>query len=66
MVIVQLIRAAGKTLAAGTVRTFAAKLPKLEGLPVKLEFWSVHVAEVGLKLELTASVICTCVFTAVT
>ena len=66
MVIVQLICAAGKTLAAGTVKTFPDKLPKLDGLPVKLEFRSVHVAEVALKLEFTASVICTCVFTAVT
>lgn len=66
MVIVQLICAAGKTLAAGTVRTFAVKLPKLAGLPVKLEFASVQVAEVAVKLALAASVICTWVFAAVT
>ena len=61
-----MICAAGKTLAAGTVKTFPDKLPKLEGLPVKLELTSVQVADVAMKLALTASVICTCVFTAVT
>ena len=66
LVIVQLICAAGKTLATGTVKTFPDKLPKLAGLPVKLEFASEQIAEVALKLELIASVICTCVFTAVT
>ena len=66
LVIVQLICAAGKTFAAGTVSTLPARLPKLGGFPVKLEFASEQVADAALKLALAASVICTCVFTAVT
>jgi hypothetical protein len=66
LVSVQLICAAGKTFAAGTVKTFPARLPKLAGLPVKLEFASEHVADAALKLALAASVICTCVFAVVT
>jgi hypothetical protein len=57
LVIVQAICAVGNTLAAGTVKTLPARLPKLAGLPVKLEFPSVHVAEAALKLALAASVI---------
>lgn len=64
--IVQLICAAGKTLAAGTVNTLPARLPKLAGLPVKLEFTSVQLADVAVKLAFAASVICTCVFAALT
>ena len=66
LVIVQLICAAGRTLAAGTVKTPAARLPKLGGLPVKLELASVQVAEVAVKLALAASVIWTWVFDVVT
>ena len=66
LVIVQLIWALGKTLAAGTVNTPAARLPKLAGLPVKPEFASVQVADVAVKLELAASVICTWLFAALT
>lgn len=64
--IVQLICAAGKTLAAGTVKILPARLPKLAGLPVKLAFASVQLADVAVKLALAASVICTCVLVAVT
>lgn len=56
LVITQLICAAGKTLAAGTLRTLAARLPKLAGFPVKAALASLHVADVGLKLVLAASV----------
>lgn len=66
LVIVQLICAAGKTFMAGTVNTPLARLPKLAGLPVKLELASVQDAAVAVKLALAASVICTCVFAAVT
>jgi hypothetical protein len=66
LVIVQLICAAGLTFAAGTVSTLPARLPKLAGLPVKLEFASEHVADAALKLELAVSDICTGVFAAVT
>lgn len=66
LVMVQLICAAGKTFTAGTVSTLPTRLPKLAGLPVKLEFASEHVADAGLKLALAASVICTCVFAVVT
>jgi hypothetical protein len=61
LVRVQLICAAGMTLAAGTVSTLPAKLPKLAGLPVKLALASVQVAAVVLKLALAASVIWICV-----
>ena len=61
-----MICAAGSTLAAGTVSTLPARLPKLAGLLVNPEFASVQVADVALKLALAASVICTCVFAAVT
>ena len=46
LVMTQLICAAGKTLAAGTVSTLPVRLPKLAGLPVKLALASVHDAEV--------------------
>lgn len=58
--------APGKTLAAGMVNTPAANVPKLVGLPVKLELASLQVAEVKLKLAFAASVICICVLAAVT
>ena len=64
LVNVQEICAAGRTFAAGTVSTLPARLPKLAGFPVKLELASLHVADVGSKLVLAASVICTCVLTA--
>ena len=57
LVMVQLICAAGNTLAAGTVSTLPAKLPKLAGLPVKAALASLHVAEVAVKLAFAASVI---------
>ena len=66
LVNVQMIWAAGRTFAAATVSTFAARLPKLAGLPVKLEFASLHVADVALKLVLTPSVTCICALAAVT
>lgn len=66
LVIVQLICAAGKTFAAGTVMTLPVKLPKLAGLPVKLEFASEQLADDAVKLALIASVICICVFAAMT
>ena len=66
LVMVQLSCAAGKTLAAGTVSTLPARLPKLAGLRVKLELASLQVAEVAVKLALAPSVICTCVLVAVT
>jgi hypothetical protein len=56
LVMVQVIWAAGKTLAAGTVSTAPARPPKLAGLPVKPEFASVHVADVAVKLDVTVSV----------
>lgn len=66
LVITQLIWAAGNTLAAGTVSTPPARLPKLAGFPVKAALASLHVADVGLKLVLAASVICMAVLVAVT
>jgi hypothetical protein len=57
LVMLQAILAAGKTLAAGTVRTKPLKLPKDAGLPVKLAFKSVQVAELALKLDDALSVI---------
>lgn len=54
-----------KTLAAGTVKMFPVRLPKLAGLPVVPEFESLHVADVGVKVPFAASVICTAVFKAV-
>jgi len=66
LVMAQVIWAAGKTLAAGTVSTVPERLPKLAGFPVKLALASVQVAEVALKLALAASVICTWVLTVVT
>ena len=57
LVITQLIWAAGNTLAAGTVRTLAARLPKVAGFPVKTALASLHVAEVALKLAFAPSVI---------
>ena len=56
LVMVQVIWAAGKTLAAGTVSTALAKLPKLAGFPVKPELASVHMADVAVKLGVTVSV----------
>jgi hypothetical protein len=53
----QLICAAGNTFAAGTVSTLPARMPKLAGLPVKLAFASVHVADVASNLVFAASVI---------
>lgn len=46
----QLICAAGTTLAAGTVSTLPARVPKLAGFPVTAALASLHVAEVVLKL----------------
>ena len=66
LVMEQLIWAAGSTLAEGTVNTLPVRLPKLAGLPVKLEFASSQIADAAVKLVLAASVICTCVFAAVT
>jgi hypothetical protein len=66
LVKLQVICAAGSTFAAGTVNTFPARLPKLPGLPVKLELASLQVADVASKLVLAASVTCTCVLTAET
>jgi hypothetical protein len=66
LVRMQLIRAAGNTLAAGTVSTEPARLPKLAGLPVKAALASEQVAPVAVKLALAASVTCTCVLTALT
>ena len=66
LVMMQLICAAGSTLAAGTVSTLPARLPKLAGLPVKPELASLQVAEVAVKLALAPSVICTCVLVVVT
>ncbi len=57
LVIKQLMSAAGKTLAAGTVRTLPARLPKLAGFPVNAALASLHVADVALKLAFAASVI---------
>ena len=66
LVMVQLICAVGKTLAAGTVNTLPARLPKLAGFPVKPALASEHVADAALKLALAASVICNCVPAVVT
>lgn len=57
LVITQLIRAAGNTLAAGTVRILPARLPKLAGFPVKPALASLHMADVALKLVFAPSVI---------
>lgn len=56
LVMMQVICAAGKTLAADTESTAPAKLPKLAGFPVKPEFASVQVADVAVKLAVTVSV----------
>ena len=48
LVMVHAIWAAGRTLAAGTVSTEPAKLPKLAGLPVKLALASVQMADVAV------------------
>ncbi len=66
LVMMQLICAAGRTFAAGTVRMLPARLPKLAGLAVKPALLSVQVAAVALKLVLAASVICTWVPAVVT
>jgi hypothetical protein len=66
LVIVQVILAAAKTLAAGMVSTLPARDPKLAGFPVMAEFASVHVAAVAVKLEAGVSVIVTAVLNVVT
>jgi hypothetical protein len=66
LVIVQTMRAAGSTLAAGTVSTLPASVPKLAGLPVKLALVSLQTAAVVVKLAFAPSVICTSVLTVVT
>ena len=66
LVMMQLICAAGSTLAAGTVSMPPARLPKVAGLVVKLALASVQIADVAVKLALAASVICTCVPAVVT
>ena len=66
LVKLQLIWAAGKIFAAGIVSVVPLSEPKLAGFPVTAEFASLHVAALGLKLPLAASVTCTCAFTVVT
>jgi len=66
LVKVQVICAAGNTLAAGTVMAEPATVPKLPTFPVTAELASVQVALVNVKVELTVSVICTAVLRAVT
>lgn len=61
LVIVQVICAAAKTLAAGIVNTLPASEPKLAGFPVIAELASVHVAAVALKFAAGVSVIVTAV-----
>lgn len=60
----QVMRAACLTLEAGTVSTLPLKLPKLAGLPVKLELASVQDAAVAVKRAFTFSVITTSAFAA--
>jgi hypothetical protein len=66
LVNVHVICAAGNTLAAGTVSTLPASVPKLAGFPVKLALASLHVAEVVEKLGLAPSVTWMAVMTVVT
>jgi hypothetical protein len=66
LIMLQAICAAGKTLAAGTVKTEPLKLPKVAGFPVKLEFASLQLADVAAKLGLALSVISICVLPAKT
>ena len=56
LMMVQVICAAGRTLAPGTVSTLPVKLPKLAGLPVKPALASTQLADVASKLALAASV----------
>jgi hypothetical protein len=65
-VIVQVIFAAATTLAAGMVRTFPARVPKLAGLPVIAALLSVQDAAVAEKFVAGVSVIVTAVLKAVT
>jgi hypothetical protein len=48
LVMVQVICAAGSTLAAGTVMTVPVSAPKLAGLPVTTALASLHVADVAV------------------
>lgn len=48
LVMMQLICAAGRTLAAGTVRMLPARLPKFAGFPVKLALASEQEADVAV------------------
>ncbi len=57
LVKVQVIWAAGKTFAAGTVMAEPATVPKLPTFPVTAELASVQLAVVKVKVELTVSVI---------
>ena len=66
LLIVQVIFAAAKTLAAGMVSTLPATEPKLAGFPVTAEFASVQVPAVAVKLVAGVSVIATAVLNAVT
>lgn len=66
LVMVQVIFAAAKTLAAGMVSTLPTSPPKLAGLPVIAELASVQVAAVAVKFAVAASVIVTAVLKAVT
>jgi ribosomal protein S28E/S33 len=66
LVIVQVICAAAKTLAAGIVSTLPASVPKLAGLPVIAAFASEHDAADAAKLVAGVSVIVTAVLNAVT
>ena len=66
LVKVQVICAAGKTLAAGMVINRPLNVPKLAGLPVTAELASVQVAVVKVKAELLPSEIWTTLFKLVT
>ena len=66
LVIVQVILAAAKTLAAGIVSTLPESEPKLAGFPVIAEFASVQLAAEAVKLLAGVSVIVTAVLKAVT
>ena len=55
LVKVQVICAAGKTLAAGIVSNNPLSPPKLAGLPVTAEFASVHDAVVNVNVALEFS-----------
>ena len=61
LVNVQVICAAAKTLAAGTVKTLPARVPKLAGLPVTAAFASVQLAADAVKFAAGVSVTVTAV-----